>query len=180
VNCNVCVTVTESSQHHGTLTSGNIKINACKVRFRLHALHMYRKSCRRSSANTASASCYCRSFYVSTFTWEPATVIRANTGCDWLVFDRCASRMQLMCTANEAPGCLPDNVCIRNICGFNGSDYKEHRLLGCSVVWILQEPYGTTSQKTTFFMKNVVFWNIKSQFVPHRRHITSPLQRPAG
>jgi hypothetical protein len=29
-------------------------------------------------------------------------------------------------------------------------------------------------------MKNAVFWNIKPQFVPHRRHITSPLQSPAG
>jgi hypothetical protein len=29
-------------------------------------------------------------------------------------------------------------------------------------------------------MKNVVFWDIKSQFVLHRRHITSPLQIPAG
>jgi hypothetical protein len=29
-------------------------------------------------------------------------------------------------------------------------------------------------------MKNVVFWDIKTQFVPHRRHITSPLQSPAS
>jgi hypothetical protein len=29
-------------------------------------------------------------------------------------------------------------------------------------------------------MKNVVFWVIKSQFVLHRRHITSPLQSPAS
>jgi hypothetical protein len=29
-------------------------------------------------------------------------------------------------------------------------------------------------------MKNAVFWDIKTQFVPHRRHITSRLQRPAG
>jgi hypothetical protein len=27
-------------------------------------------------------------------------------------------------------------------------------------------------------MKSVVFWDIKPQFVPHRRHITSPLQSP--
>jgi hypothetical protein len=27
-------------------------------------------------------------------------------------------------------------------------------------------------------MKNVVFWDIKTQFVPLRRHITSPLQSP--
>jgi hypothetical protein len=29
-------------------------------------------------------------------------------------------------------------------------------------------------------MKNVVFWDIKTQFVFHRRHITSPLQSRAG
>jgi hypothetical protein len=29
-------------------------------------------------------------------------------------------------------------------------------------------------------MKNAVFWDIKTQFVPHRRHITSPPQSPAG
>jgi hypothetical protein len=29
-------------------------------------------------------------------------------------------------------------------------------------------------------MKNAVFWNRETQFVPHRRHITSPLQSPAG
>jgi hypothetical protein len=28
-------------------------------------------------------------------------------------------------------------------------------------------------------MKNVVLWDIKTQFVLHRRHITSPLQNPA-
>jgi hypothetical protein len=29
-------------------------------------------------------------------------------------------------------------------------------------------------------MKNVVFWDIKVQFLPHRKHITSPLQSPEG
>jgi hypothetical protein len=29
-------------------------------------------------------------------------------------------------------------------------------------------------------MKNAVYWDIKTQFLPHRRHITSPLQNPAG
>jgi hypothetical protein len=33
---------------------------------------------------------------------------------------------------------------------------------------------------TAVTMKNVVFWDIKTQFVLHRRHITSPLQIPAG
>jgi hypothetical protein len=33
---------------------------------------------------------------------------------------------------------------------------------------------------TAVTMKNVVFWDIETQFVLHRRHITSPLQSPAG
>jgi hypothetical protein len=30
------------------------------------------------------------------------------------------------------------------------------------------------------YLKNVVFWDIETQFVLHRRHITSPLQSPAS
>jgi hypothetical protein len=33
---------------------------------------------------------------------------------------------------------------------------------------------------TAVTMKNAVFWDIKPQFVPHRKHITSLLQSPAG
>jgi hypothetical protein len=33
---------------------------------------------------------------------------------------------------------------------------------------------------TAVTMNNAVFWEIKTQFVPHRRHITSPLQSSAG
>jgi hypothetical protein len=33
---------------------------------------------------------------------------------------------------------------------------------------------------TAVTMKNAVFWDIKTQFVPHRRHAMSPLQIPAG
>jgi hypothetical protein len=33
---------------------------------------------------------------------------------------------------------------------------------------------------TAVTMKNAVFWDIKTQFVPHTRHITSPLQSAAS
>jgi hypothetical protein len=33
---------------------------------------------------------------------------------------------------------------------------------------------------TAVTMKNIVFWDIKTQFVLHRRHITTPLQSSAG
>jgi hypothetical protein len=33
---------------------------------------------------------------------------------------------------------------------------------------------------TAVAMWNAVFWDIKTEFVPHRRHITSPLQSSAG
>jgi hypothetical protein len=29
-------------------------------------------------------------------------------------------------------------------------------------------------------MKNAVFWDRKTQFGPHRKHITSPLRSPTG
>jgi hypothetical protein len=29
-------------------------------------------------------------------------------------------------------------------------------------------------------VKNAVFWDIKTLFVPHRKHTTSPLQSPAS
>jgi hypothetical protein len=33
---------------------------------------------------------------------------------------------------------------------------------------------------TAVTMNNVVFWDTKTQFVLHRRHITSLIQNPAG
>jgi hypothetical protein len=33
---------------------------------------------------------------------------------------------------------------------------------------------------TAVAMKNVVFWDIRTQFIPHRRYITSLLQRSPG
>jgi hypothetical protein len=33
---------------------------------------------------------------------------------------------------------------------------------------------------TAVTMKNVAFWDIKTQFVPYRRHITFPLQSSAS
>jgi hypothetical protein len=33
---------------------------------------------------------------------------------------------------------------------------------------------------TALTIKTGVFWDVKTQFVPHMRHITSPLQSPAG
>jgi hypothetical protein len=33
---------------------------------------------------------------------------------------------------------------------------------------------------TSVTMKTALFWDIKPQFVPHRRHIISPLETPAG
>jgi hypothetical protein len=33
---------------------------------------------------------------------------------------------------------------------------------------------------TMVTVKNAVFWDIKTRLIPHRRHITSPLQSPFG
>jgi hypothetical protein len=54
------------------------------------------------------------------------------------------------------------------------------------VYWYIYIPCETNYQLVRFevftavTMKNVVFWDIKTQFVLHRGHITSPLQSPAG
>jgi hypothetical protein len=34
--------------------------------------------------------------------------------------------------------------------------------------------------KTNLAQKNVIFWDIETQLIPRRRHITSPLQSPAS
>jgi hypothetical protein len=43
-----------------------------------------------------------------------------------------------------------------------------------------REPYVRFEVFTAVTMKNAVFWDIETQFIPHRRHITSPLQRSAS
>jgi hypothetical protein len=49
---------------------------------------------------------------------------------------------------------------------------------------MLLEPEVVTDVRFEIFtaltVKNVVFWDIKPQFVLHSRHIRSPLQGPAG
>jgi hypothetical protein len=43
---------------------------------------------------------------------------------------------------------------------------------GIEIMIIIKDRQGT--------MKNAVFWYTKIQFVPHSKHITSPLQSSAG
>jgi hypothetical protein len=50
--------------------------------------------------------------------------------------------------------------------------YDQYRLLGYKII---PEDAIIHSHRR----KNIKFY-IKTQFVPHRRHITSPLQSPAG
>jgi hypothetical protein len=45
---------------------------------------------------------------------------------------------------------------------------------------LMAEQHARFEVFTAVTMKNGVFWDIKTQFVPHRRHITSPLQSPAS
>jgi hypothetical protein len=40
--------------------------------------------------------------------------------------------------------------------------------------------HGRFEAFTAMTTNNVVFWDIGTQFIPHRRYITSPLQSPAG
>jgi hypothetical protein len=54
---------------------------------------------------------------------------------------------------------------------------KTPRSSGCSH---LQGNYVRFQVSTAVTMKNAVFWDIKTQFILHRRHITSLLQSAAG
>jgi hypothetical protein len=47
-------------------------------------------------------------------------------------------------------------------------------------IWINSNISSGYEVITAVTMKNVVFWDIKTQFVLHRRHITSPLHSPAS
>jgi hypothetical protein len=60
---------------------------------------------------------------------------------------------------------------------FNGSDPRNYQLR--QIIWSnnLFVRFEVFSAVT---VKNTDFWDINTQSVPHRRHITSPLQRPAG
>jgi hypothetical protein len=87
----------------------------------------------------------------------------------------------------------PSRLMLCNIWGFHSGDYEECRLLGYkNQVLTTQEKHYISATKHTGYcyvrfegftavtMKNVVFWDIKTQFVLHWRHITSPVQSPAG
>jgi hypothetical protein len=71
------------------------------------------------------------------------------------------------------------------IWGFHGGDYEECHLLGYkNPVRTSQETNYVSATETSQLMlckievftavtmKNAVFWDIKPQFVPHRRHIS--------
>jgi hypothetical protein len=54
----------------------------------------------------------------------------------------------------------------------------------CNGLYVNESGINRVSVRLEVFMavimRNVVFWDIKPQFVLHRRHITSPLQSPAS
>jgi hypothetical protein len=87
----------------------------------------------------------------------------------------------------------PSRLMLCKIWGFHGGDCEECRLLGYkNPVLTSQETHYITATEssrlmlcksevfTAVTMKNVVFWDIITRFVLHRRHITSPLQSPAS
>jgi hypothetical protein len=56
---------------------------------------------------------------------------------------------------------------------------RDKSTLAVTALILLYKPnagYHRFEVFTAVTMQNSVFWNIKTQFVPHRRHITSPLQ----
>jgi hypothetical protein len=65
--------------------------------------------------------------------------------------------------------------------GHNATDHLRENLTAAIPVRLMN-----TLQKVGFenltavTIKNAVSWDIKTQFVPHKKHITSPQQSPAG
>jgi hypothetical protein len=61
---------------------------------------------------------------------------------------------------------------------------KPSSYLSENITPLLQSPSGKCDVRFEVFtavnMKNAVFWDTKAQVLPHRKHPTSPLQRPAG
>jgi hypothetical protein len=56
-------------------------------------------------------------------------------------------------------------------------------LFNCNIYVFRQQTKDNNVRFEVFMavtMKKVVFWDIKTQFVLHRRHITSPLLSPVG
>jgi hypothetical protein len=54
-----------------------------------------------------------------------------------------------------------------------GAFYRESVKFCCILPSSDQDKLGTT-------LKDVVFWEMETQFVPHRKQVTSSLQSPAG
>jgi hypothetical protein len=86
----------------------------------------------------------------------------------------------------------PSQLMLCKIWGFHGGNYEECRLLGYKIqAHTSQEThYVSTTEPSRLMLRKiwgfhggdyekVVFWDIKSKFVLHRRHIISPLQSPA-
>jgi hypothetical protein len=66
-----------------------------------------------------------------------------------------------------------------------GAGYRDVMISVSAGRWLVYisnngKDYVRFEDITAVTMKNAVFWDIKTQFVPHRRHITSPLQSPAS
>jgi hypothetical protein len=79
-----------------------------------------------------------------------------------------------------------------NYRGFHDGDYEECRLVGYKnrVHSLYEKHYFSATEPsrlmlwfevlTAVTMKNAVFWDIKTEFIPYMKNITSLLQGPVG
>jgi hypothetical protein len=64
---------------------------------------------------------------------------------------------------------------------FNSSFISPRHSTAGGLPWMAEESgFVGFEVFTAVAMRNVVIWDIKTQFVLHRRHITSPLHSPAS
>jgi hypothetical protein len=90
---------------------------------------------------------------------------------------RGAPRSELLCAVSAATCSHSSNMVTLNVNIWYTVTLRLQRVLNDDNNLILHVRFEVL---TTVTMKNVVFWDIKTQFVTHRRHIKSPLQCPAG
>jgi hypothetical protein len=116
--------------------------------------------------------------------WLPKVFIRIGCGSTTTTFNRRITNHQIHHLCYSVPKCL----CLYLVCLQRNNIvlyYSPINLVYFDVRFSRSLAKSNITDVrfrgfTEVTMKNAVFWDIKTQFVLHRRHITSPLQSQVG